>query len=279
MRLGWVFLSGILLFEMCFAWPPARAQSADEARVLFDAGVGASGAERWTQARDYLRRSAALKPKAATLLNLAVAEVKLGLRSAGLATLDAFDRIANPVEHADMIERGQALRVIALQLAPDSDPTESVDLSLSVPLAVTPAPQPDSNIVTPAPVAAAVPSHSTSIAIPSRVAAGRPSLFAARAMIVGGLALSGATYPLTLWWLGRMDAIERCNKRVPSCENREQLQRQRREAVSTTIVSGTLALGFLAGGSIWLMRLKRSVVSPIATVSTGDWTLGMVGSF
>ena len=279
MRLRSVFLCAILLFEICVASPSVQAQSADEARVLFDAGVGASGAERWTQARDYLRRSAALKPKAATLLNLAVTEVKLGMRSAALATLDAFNRIANPVEHADMIERAQALRVIALQLAPDSDRTEAVDLSVSAPLTDARKPEPDMVASAPVAAAATAPSPPTSSALPSRAAAARPSLFAPRAMIVGGVALSAATYPLTVWWLGRRDAIERCNERVPSCDNRELLQRQRTEAMSTTIVSGALALGLLAGGSIWLLRLKRSVVSPVATLSTADWTLGMVGSF
>jgi tetratricopeptide (TPR) repeat protein len=88
---------------------PVHAEPVDEARILFDAGVAAFKAERWREARDYFRRSAALYEKPTTLFNLAIVEVKLGLGTEALATLTAFERIATS-EHDGMRHGAGVLR-------------------------------------------------------------------------------------------------------------------------------------------------------------------------
>jgi tetratricopeptide (TPR) repeat protein len=75
---------------------PARAEPDDEARILFQAGVAATTANRLREARDYFRRSAALVEKPTTLFNLAVVEVRLGMGTEALNTIQAYERFATP---------------------------------------------------------------------------------------------------------------------------------------------------------------------------------------
>jgi tetratricopeptide (TPR) repeat protein len=86
-----------------------HADPVDEARILFEAGVSASRAERWREAREYFKRSAALYEKPSTLFNLAVVEVKLGLGTEALVTIQAFERIAT-AEHDSMRHGAELLR-------------------------------------------------------------------------------------------------------------------------------------------------------------------------
>ena len=86
------------------------ADANEDARALFVHGVEASKQEHWQEAREHFRRSAALVPKPSTLLNLAVVEVRLGLAKDALATLEKFEKLANPSEHQEMLERAKALK-------------------------------------------------------------------------------------------------------------------------------------------------------------------------
>jgi hypothetical protein len=106
--------------------PVHAADPVGEARGLFEAGVAASKEQRWREARDYFKRSAALYEKPSTLFNLAVVEVKLGLGAEALATLDAFDRIATD-EHDTMRQGAKVLRSEAEQLVTKSHPIELIE--------------------------------------------------------------------------------------------------------------------------------------------------------
>ena len=88
----------------------ARADEAQEARASFERGVEASRDERWEEARKQFKRSLELTPKASTMFNLVVADIKLGLGREALEQLDAFERSAHPEEHAAMLERARVLR-------------------------------------------------------------------------------------------------------------------------------------------------------------------------
>jgi hypothetical protein len=104
--LRWLFV----LWVLACVPQQARADADEDARVLFVAGVEASRAERWQDARDSFKRSVELVPKPSTLINLAVVELKLGLAREALLTLEAFERLASPAEHQAMLERARALK-------------------------------------------------------------------------------------------------------------------------------------------------------------------------
>ena len=103
-----VVLACLLLCS--FPMPAALADAAHEARASFESGVAASREARWGDARAQFQRSLELLPKASTLYNLVVADIKLGLGREALEHLDEFERTASPEEHRGMIERARVLR-------------------------------------------------------------------------------------------------------------------------------------------------------------------------
>ncbi len=62
----------------------------DAARALFDRGVELSEQERWGEALEYFRRSRDLVDRPSTVFNMAVAELRLGQPTVGIASLDAY---------------------------------------------------------------------------------------------------------------------------------------------------------------------------------------------
>ncbi|MET0284005.1 MAG: hypothetical protein ABW352_06030 [Polyangiales bacterium] len=93
-----------------------HADAMSEARTTFELGVEASRAQKWDEARAQFTRSLELLPKASTMFNLAVADIKLGLGREALEQLEAFEHAASPSEHAQMLERAQVLRPQAQKL-------------------------------------------------------------------------------------------------------------------------------------------------------------------
>ncbi|HEY6876629.1 MAG TPA: hypothetical protein VI299_01370 [Polyangiales bacterium] len=112
---------------MVLAWFAPRAvvhaDAKTDARTTFELGVEASHAQKWDEARTYFQRSLELLPKASTMFNLAVADIKLGLGREALEQLDAFERAASPSEHAQMLERAQVLRPQAQALVDSEQAT------------------------------------------------------------------------------------------------------------------------------------------------------------
>jgi tetratricopeptide (TPR) repeat protein len=84
-----------------------------EARKAFEEGVAASSEARWQDARRAFQHSLDLVVKPSTLFNLAVADLKLGLTQEALDALDRFEQLANPKQHAGMLERAATLRAEA----------------------------------------------------------------------------------------------------------------------------------------------------------------------
>jgi tetratricopeptide (TPR) repeat protein len=93
-----------------------HADATTEARTTFELGVEASRAQKWEEARAQFSRSLQLLPKASTMFNLAVADLKLGLGREALQQLDAFEQAASPTEHTQMLERARVLRPQAQKL-------------------------------------------------------------------------------------------------------------------------------------------------------------------
>jgi tetratricopeptide (TPR) repeat protein len=101
----------VLLLSLSLSLGTARALADDqqEARTTFERGVEASRSQRWEEAREQFQRSLQLVPKASTMFNLAVADIKLGLGREALEQLGAFERAATD-EHGAMLERARVLR-------------------------------------------------------------------------------------------------------------------------------------------------------------------------
>lgn len=99
-----------------------RADAKQEARTTFERGVEASRAQRWDEARTQFKRSLELLPKASTMFNLAVADIKLGLGREALEQLDAFEHAATE-EHGEMVERARVLRPQAQALVESEQAT------------------------------------------------------------------------------------------------------------------------------------------------------------
>jgi tetratricopeptide (TPR) repeat protein len=118
-----------------------RAQEpiAVQARAAFERGVAASRDGRWDDARLEFQRSRTLVVKPSTLFNLAVASLKLGRASEALEALAAFVQIANPAEHAAMLERAAALRADAERLEDAARPAGERVRALLEPAGLTPA--------------------------------------------------------------------------------------------------------------------------------------------
>ena len=121
-RLACVFALALAL--ACFS-PCTRvhADASSEARTSFELGVEASRAQRWDEARTQFRRSLELLPKASTMFNLAVTDIKLGLGREALEQLDAFEHTAAHDEHAQMLARARVLRPQAQALVDSEQAT------------------------------------------------------------------------------------------------------------------------------------------------------------
>jgi tetratricopeptide (TPR) repeat protein len=102
-----------LVLGLQFVSLRARADAEGEARKAFEQGVAASSEARWQEARRAFRHSLDLLVKPSTLFNLAVADLKLGNAQEALDALDRFEQLANPKQHAGMLERASGLRAEA----------------------------------------------------------------------------------------------------------------------------------------------------------------------
>jgi tetratricopeptide (TPR) repeat protein len=133
-------LAVLLLLGVLTSAAAVRAQdpAAAQARTAFERGVSASQEGRWDEARLEFQRSRAFVIKPSTLLNLAVANVKLGRASEALEALDAFAQIANPTEHAAMLERAAALRADAERMQEAARPAGERVRALLEPVGLPP---------------------------------------------------------------------------------------------------------------------------------------------
>jgi tetratricopeptide (TPR) repeat protein len=247
----WWVLSWISVTFLC-APPAVRADAKDEARILFEAGIAASRAERWEEASEYFERSLRLAEKASTWFNLAVAELKLKHGSSALKALDAFESLAGR-EHSDMKLRARELRGTAWQLAAEEEDDEPVPAPVAAPSSPVPAPE---TTVSPTPVPPAPAEE------PLRVPAAGPSaehspLRPPRIMLTTGLLTAGAAVGTLLWWSNRSEQLERCEARAAECTTLEANQREERAALGVSVALSVAAAGLITSGAIWLSRERK----------------------
>lgn len=225
-----------------------RADARDEARILFEAGVAASRAERWYEASEYFHRSLSLAEKASTWFNLAVAEIKQGHRRAGLSALDAFEQSANPKDHAEMLARVPSLRAQAESLPEEEAPPPVV--AEATPTAQEPRQEEEPR--------SEVRSESEAVSVQgSSPPPASEDLGPPRKMIgmgIAGVLASGAAFA---WWRGRVGAREKCEADLERCTNLSTLKTQERALLGIGISVAAVSVGLVAAGATWLAQAKR----------------------
>jgi tetratricopeptide (TPR) repeat protein len=113
---------GLLISALVVPASHVQADAKQEARTTFERGGEASRAQHWAEARTQFMRSLELLPKASTMFNLAVADIKLGHGREALEQLDAFEHAATE-EHGEMVERARVLRPQAQALVESEQAT------------------------------------------------------------------------------------------------------------------------------------------------------------
>jgi hypothetical protein len=274
-----------------FAWLVALSAAAQdvtpererEARALFEAGVDAAKREEYARARELFQRSRKLVVKASTLLNLAIADFKLGLVDEALFALDAIEAPADGPEQERLRRRARSVRgeVEALRETLAREQAEQSALAAqqeSDQRELAPA-APVGSAVATAPVAAAQPESSaapTAGATGPQVAeqhasAEPPSLLAPRLLLAAGGALGAGAIGAALWWHQRSQSHDECLHAHEDmrCNEEAQIARQKSAAMGLTLTLGIAAAGLVTTGAIWLVRRKSD--RRISNVSASAW--------
>jgi hypothetical protein len=266
----------------------ARAQHDErerEAKAEFEAGVAAAQAEDYARAREHFLRSRQLVVKASTLLNLALADLKLGLVEEALFALDAIEAPAEGPQQERLRQRARKMRgeIEALREALAVKRTEQERTLASSP-AAAPEPRPAAAVTSqaeslpanrveaarlPAPVAPGGDAHGAERE-PSASASARlrPSLIGPRVLFALGGALGASAIGSALWWRDRDADYHEClHAREVICDQRETIGRERTAAMAVTLALSGAALGLIASGAIWLVGKKRDVREQSLSVS------------
>lgn len=90
----------------------AQDTQQEEARKLFQEGLGLAEVDRWAEALSAFRRSAALVSRPSTSYNIANALYRLDRPVEALAELDEYDQMAEVRDSESAQERGRALRTL-----------------------------------------------------------------------------------------------------------------------------------------------------------------------
>lgn len=338
---AWLRLSLITALALFAA--RARADADSEARKAFEQGVAASNDARWQDARRAFQHSLDLVVKPSTLFNLAVADLKLGLTQEAIDALDRFRQLANPKQHAAMLERAATLRAEAERSKEAAVPAPERARSLIEPGNLSPTAR-DSYVQgrdayargddgvaleaferahresgrnellfhvgiaadrmrederavdafsrfldlfpevpeaeqarrhldrlnrviaekskpEPADTIAARREEGPSAA-PIDSGESRGGLGAPRALLITGAVLAAGAIGTASWLIERSSGRPgRCLDHAASCENVDDVRRERRAALGLTVALSLTSLGLLTGGGIWLRKRKQDGVA------------------
>lgn len=249
------------------AQDPTLSERERAAKAAFEAGVQAAQAHDYARARVLFLRSRELAVRASTLLNLALADLKLGLFDEALFALDAIETPSSP-EQERLRERArdvkaqieQARREVAAEDSaspppPEAPPAVGVAASRELPLssvalAIARVAEPKRE--------AAVRSRSPPRSPTPADTPANARLAGPRALLVAAGLLGGAAIGTAIWWADRGDAAEACRPGGGAvCAEYRQIAREYDAAVASTIALGVSAIGLLAGGAVWLAHRKR----------------------
>ena len=229
----------LLVLGRLLIWSPshARADEASEARAAFERGVEASEAGDWAAANVAFALSCERLPKASSLFNLALSQVRLGQGAQALESLDAFDGLAREDLHAHLMERARGLRLEAQSLA-DRARLQQLEQALLVRRAQ------EATEASPVP-------RSTGSA-PPRDERRQWTVLGA------GVGLSLGAVGAGLWWRERADERRRClPDDGPTCREQAQITRQHRAAIGTSITLAVASAALVTVASISLRTSQR----------------------
>jgi tetratricopeptide (TPR) repeat protein len=247
-----------------------------EAKALFEAGVEAAKAEDYKRAREYFQRSRQLVVKASTLLNLAIADFKLGLVEEALFALDAIEAPSDGPEQERLRARARKVRGevealrenIAAQAA--QQPPAPAEISAPPTLASEPVDPPSVAATTPsvAPSQASMPAQ-TEPQTPEL-----PSLAGPRALLALGGGLGAAAIGTALWWRNRYARNDEClhDREDMRCAEHQQIAREKTAAMALTLSLGISAALLVTSGAFWLVRRKsdRRVMTHVSASLWGE---------
>lgn len=240
-----------------------------EAKAAFDAGVAAAKVGDYERARAHFQRSRQLVVKASTLLNLAIADLKLGLTEEALFALDALEAPSGP-EQERIRQRARKVRseIEALRGSAAVEPAVSDGPEPAGASAATPEPTRNDppEVIAPAPVLATAVSEPHAAAPPREV----PSLVLPRVLLVLGGALAGGSLGNALWWMNRARAADDCHSDGKICNEKTEITRQRAAAMAVTLSLGVSALTLITSGAVLLAKRKSD---QRRTISVSAWTL------
>lgn len=208
-----------------------RADDAELARSWFERGVAASEAGDWQRAQSAFLESQQRAPKATTLFNLALSQLRLELFDEALTTLDAFDALADPELHQHLIDRAGAVRLEAEAMA-SRERIRTIEHSLQL-QARAAGPGPD-------------------LSDARTIRLGRSLIGTGSALVLGAV---GAGF----WWRDRAQNLDDCQLADGvTCREEQQITRQSRAAAGLTVTLAVAGVGLVVTGAVWLARRGRA---------------------
>jgi len=223
-----------------------------EALALLNAGAVSYAEGRYAEALASFERAEALSRRSELLYNIGLSADRLRAEGRALLAFEAF--VAAFPDDA----RARALgpRLDTLRLIVRGERAEEPAPS------VRPA-QPEV-IPAPAPVVSAPQAPRTSLRLPVAL------------LSVGALAAAGGAVTTT-WWFKRIDAQDRCDRKKELCTNGDDIARQRKSALSVSVILEAAAVGLLTAGATLFLKRKQESARTQAwlRISPNGVTLGV----
>ncbi len=205
-----------------------------EALTELNAGASAYAEGRYADALASFERAESLSRRSELLFNVGLSADRLGDHSHALLAFEAF--VAELPDHPRARALGSRLSALRRIVRGEAEPADPPNISPGMTISVRPR-------------AALAPTG-------PRVAPLRSLRLPRTLMSLAPLVALGS-WPSAQWWIQRMDAQERCDRRRDLCSNRGRITRQRRAALATTVLLDALALGLLVGGATLLVKRKQ----------------------
>lgn len=224
-----------------------------EALSLLNAGAISYAEGRYAEALASFERAEALSRRSELLYNIGLSADRLRAEGRALLAFEAF--VAAFPDDARARALGPRLETLRRLVRGESKDEPAPSVRPAPPVEVIPAS---------APVVSAPPAPRTSLRLPVTL------------LSVGALAAAGGAIT-TAWWFKRIDAQERCDRQKELCTNGDDIARQRKSALSVSVILEAAAVGLLATGATLFLKRKPAPTRTQAwlRISPNGVTLGV----